>query len=200
MMCEARRMSDPRVPLRQLRDSLADRVDLVEVDDLFAAGEWHVGLEMLGDLVYEDDLALTADELRLADEAAAGWQDPAYRRAAQFAGASLRAAGPRGVDGRWPVRLLTVANFHSGTELREGLRRALDLQGWDAHAWGDAPTAAPALPHALDLRDWDVLRAALPAEARAFLLWLLAVGDDVKVAIRDCDDAAIEPADELKRL
>lgn len=54
---------------------------------------------MLGDLVYEDDLELTADERRLADEAAAGWQDPAYRRAAQFAAASLRAAGPRGPDG-----------------------------------------------------------------------------------------------------
>ena len=111
-------MSDPRVPLRQLRDRLADRVDLVEVDALFNAGEWHVGFEMLGDLVYEDDLALTADERRLADEAAAGWQDPAYRRAAQFAAASLRAAGPRGPDGRWPTRLLTVANFHDGPELR----------------------------------------------------------------------------------
>jgi hypothetical protein len=150
--------------------------------------------------VYEDDVALTAEELRLADEAAAGWQDPAYRRAAQFAAASLRAAGPRGGDGRWPVRLLMVANFHDGAELREGLRRALDLQGWDARGWDDAPTVASALPHALDLRDWDVLRAALPAEARALLLWLLAVGDDVAVVLRDSDDAAIDPVAELKRL
>lgn len=97
-------------------------------------------------------------------------------------------------------RLLTVAHFHGGAELREGLRRALDLQGWDARAWDDAPTAASALPHALDLRDWDVLRAALPAEARAFLLWLLAVGDDVEVVIRDGDDAAIDLAAELRRL
>ena len=52
----------------------------------------------------------------------------------------------------------------------------------------------------LDLRDWDVLRAALPAEARAFLLWLLAVAEDVEVVIRDRDDAAIDPAAELKRL
>lgn len=41
-------MEDPRVSLRRLRDSLEDRVDLVEVDELFAVGEWHVGFEMRG--------------------------------------------------------------------------------------------------------------------------------------------------------
>src|SRR5688500_17431237 len=105
-------MTDPRAAMRSLLDGLADRLDLFDVEDLVEVGELHVGFEMLGDLVYEYDVALTADELRLVDELAATWShDPAYHRPAQFAAAGLHASGPRGADGRWHTRLLTVAHF-----------------------------------------------------------------------------------------
>ena len=42
--------------------------------------------------------------------------------------------------------------------------------------------------------------ASTSSEARAFLRWLIAVGEVLEVVIRDRDDAVIDPADELRRL
>lgn len=193
-------MTDPRAPLQRLRDSLADRFDTVEVDELFAAGEWHVGFEMLADQVYEADIALTAEELRLVDDAAACWTSPAYRRSAQFAAACLHASGPRGADGRWPVRILTVAHS-AGAALRTTLCAALGLPGSDGAAWATLPVRASALPHVLELRDWDVLRAAHPADARGMLEWLVAAiaSGAFTAVITDTNDAPVDPHAELRR-
>lgn len=191
-------MADPRPPLRRLCDSLADRFDTGSLAELLAVGEWHVGFEELGDQAYEVDLELTAGELALVDEIAEGWDDPVYRRAARFAAACLRAAGPRGSDGRWRTRVLTVAHFKSDAEACAGLCAALELPR--VHAWRELPPAsAGVLPHVLELHAWDVLRAAFPEAARALLTWLLAC-DAVTLVIRDTSEARLDPRAELQRL
>jgi hypothetical protein len=191
-------MIDPRAAMRRLLDGLADRLDLFDVEDLVEVGEVHVAFETLGDLVYEYDVALTADELRLVDELAASWShDPSYHRPAQFTAACLHASGPRGADGRWPTRLVTVAHFKGSDALRRGIRFALDVPGDPDDELPPASTVA--MPHALDIHDWDVLRAAHPDDARALLEWLLAA-PDMQLKISDSSDAPVDPATELRRL
>lgn len=191
-------MTDPRASLRHLVDSLGERVDLVEVEELLDVGELHVGFETLSDHVYDADIALTPDELRYVDALAVAWaHDPAYHHSATFAAATLRASGPRGPDGRWPARILTVAHFEDGDALRRGVRLALGLPGAPDD---ELPAARSAVvPHVLDLHDWDILCDAHPVPARSLLEWLLAA-PDLRLTISDSHDAAVDPAASLRSL
>ena len=164
--------------LTQLASSLADRADVAKATHLFEHGEWHVGFEVLADNIYEDDIELDNDEIRLAQTAAEFWRDSQFYYFREVRAAeTLAASGPCGLDDRHRKRVLTLKYCsHDSIDLHTSLAMALkfpDFYGKNWDAFWDAITGLVAMPHCLALWDWDVLKDASTQDAFQLLRCLV---------------------------
>lgn len=196
--------------LVQLAESLSNRLDVRVARELFEHGEWLVGLEILADNAYEDDVALSGREMELLGAALRGSGSDAERRRPDVRKCveTLCAAGPRGTDGRYRCRILMVRMAGvSGFSIQGLLVDALSLPANYDGTWAGFSNCiadGESLPHRLILVGWETLVERFPGDAFQLLSRLRGAirthyHDAVEVVLVDSDwNEVSSPAEEAR--